>query len=292
MVEANRESWILARMSVQPRSTVLLGTSRMQTAVDPAIWAATAGGPPPVMLAVAGEGPLPMLTDLAHQSSFRGHVIAEMMPAHTFDTSVMTPARSSLSRYLAAYQEARTSPAKRWEAVLRTKVPSHLAFRRIELLPGRLVPVLIGREPPLKRHFVLREDHYRSMHFRDDHVAPDGPAARDNVEIRGLVRRAHPLTAAALDSLVGRIKDDVTAIQRRGGSVTFVLFQACGTRKDIENRLFPKSLYWNRLLGIPGVRTFDSDDYPQIGNLPCYDGSHVDVGDAPMITRLVQQADR
>ena len=284
-IEAERETWVLARMRVKPASTVLLGTSRIAAAIDPLVWAATVGDEPPVMLAAEGEGSLPLLEDLASDTSFHGHLVVEMMPTVTWQRGAGST--GPLREYIRAYHESQSSPARRWEAWLRTHVPSHLVFRRTELLPGRLVPAIIGRQRIREMHHSLRGDQFRPIDFRLDGIGPNRPVVLDSARYRYIRRWGAPLVGPALDSLTRAIAASVARVQRRGGKVTFVVFQGCGGRKLVEQELYPTAAYWNRLRAIPGVRAIDSDEYPGIADVPCYDGSHIDVRDAPAVTRLV-----
>ena len=284
-IEAERETWVLARMRVRPTSTVLLGTSRMAAAIDPQVWAFTLGTQPPVMLAAEGEGSLPILADLAGDTSFHGHLVVEMLPTETYQKGAGE--RGPLRAYLRAYRESVTSPARRWEAWLRVNVPSHFVFRRTELLPGRLVPAVLARHRIRQSHHSLRSDQFRPIDFRLDGIGPDRPTILDSARFRYIRRWGIPLAGTALDSLVRRIAVDVNRIQRRGGRVTFVVFQGCGGRRLVEKHLYPTAIYWDRLRAIPGVQAIDSDEYPEIANLPCFDGSHIDVRDAPAVTKIV-----
>jgi hypothetical protein len=237
------------------------------------------------MLAAEGEGSLPVLENLANDSTFRGHAVVEMMPSVTYEKDAGTI--GPLNDYLLAYRASRVSPARRWEAWFRTHVPSHMVFRRTELLPGRLVPAVIGHQRIRQPHHSLRMDQYRPIDFRLDGIAPNRPSVLDSARFRYIRRWGAPLTGTALDSLIERIASDVARIQFRGGKVTFIVFQGCGGRRLVEQELYPTATYWARLRAIPGVKMIDSDDYPEIAGLPCFDGSHIDVQASPAVTRLV-----
>ena len=286
-IEAERETWVLARMRVRPTSTVLIGTSRTAAAIDPQVWASTVGAEPPVMLAAEGEGSLPVFEELASDTSFHGHLVVEMMPTSTWQRQAWSG--GPLRDYIRAYRESLSSPARRWEAWLRTHVPSHLVFRRAELLPGRLVPAVLRHQRVRQTHHSLRADQFRPIDFRLDGIGPNRPVVLDSARFRYIRRWAPPLTGVALDSLTQAIAANVARVQRRGGRVTFVVLQGCGGRKLVEQELYPTAAYWSRLRAIPGVMAIDSDEYPAIAGVPCYDGSHIDVRDAPAVTRLLAQ---
>jgi hypothetical protein len=281
MIVADQEAWVLARLRVQPTSTVLVGSSRTGAALDPLVWAATLGTEPPVMLAVEGESSLPVLADLAADTTFHGIVVAEMMPMATFMQD------EPVGPYVAAAAEARQSPAKRWEARLRLSGPSHLVFRRPELQVNLLLGYLLLGGNVHQVHYRLRKDLFRPIDFRTEGGVPNPPAVLDTLAFTHLRRWGVPLVGAALDQRIAHIAADVKRIQQRGGTVVFLLFSGCGGRKAMEETLYPRSQYWDRLAEVPGVRMIDTDAYPEIGGLPCYDGSHIDTHDAPAVTRRV-----
>ncbi len=281
MIEADREAWVLARLRVRPTSTVLVGSSRTGAALDPQVWAAALGSEPPVMLAVEGESSLPVLADLAADTTFHGFVAAEMLPLATFMQA------EPVGPYVKAAREARQSPAKRWEAVLRLNGPSHLVFRRPELQVDRLITMALlgGTLHPV--HYRLRKDLFRPINFAIERKTPNQPAVFDTMTFVSMRRWGVPLVGPALDQRIARIAADVKRIQQRGGKVVFLLLSGCGGRKAMEEILYPRPLYWDRLAEVPGVRMIDADAYPEIGGLPCYDGSHIDMHDAPAVTRRI-----
>ncbi|MEP6571457.1 MAG: hypothetical protein ABJD11_02140 [Gemmatimonadota bacterium] len=284
-VESNQESWVLARESIRPNSTVLTGTSRIQGAIDPDVWASVRGGDVPVQLAVAGGSPIPVLESLSADTTFHGLVIADMLPFYAFDVS--HDAQAVTLEYLRAYAYAEHSPAKRWEAYLRTHIAGHFVYRRANLLPGDLIPALRAgtlRTPPA---YIQRPDRYHPLLFRQMHIASNEPAVLDSSKFAHLRRVTRPATGARLDSLMARIERSVHQIQARGGRVAFVFFEPCGGRRPVEEELYPKDQYWKRLTAMQPAYSIDSDDYPVISTLPCFDGSHIDQNDAPAVTRQV-----
>ena len=93
-----------------------------------------------------------------------------------------------------------------------------------------------------------------------------------------------PADDAQLRALLARIAASVARIEARGGRVYLVHLEACGKRRVVENVIYPEARYWNRLTEIPGIRIIESDDYAEIANLPCHDGSHIDARDAAAVT--------
>ena len=283
-VEANEESWILARGRIRPTSTVITGTSRIQGALDPETWRQATGEKAPVQLALAGASPLPVLENLAADTSFHGLVLAELLPFYTFDKRLAS--EEDTSNYLSSYEAAKSSPAVRWEAWFRTHVPNHMVFRRTKLLPHRFQRAFTANDlaPPQS---YQRSDRYHPISFPADYLKNGAPGIQDSARFPNLRRSAIPATGDTLAQLHARIRESSTRIVQRGGRVVLIHLEACGGRKQIERSLYPKAVYWAPLATIPGVTLIDSDDHPEIANLPCLDGSHIDARDAPAVTRLL-----
>ena len=109
-------AWVIARLRVQADSTVFVGTSRIQTDVDPLIWQEAAGGGVAVQLGLAATPSLPVLEDLAGDESFRGLLVFGVAPLYLFDGEGGHESRAH--EVLDAYDLMRTSPAKRAETWL------------------------------------------------------------------------------------------------------------------------------------------------------------------------------
>ena len=55
----------------------------------------------------------------------------------------------------------------------------------------------------------------------------------------------------------------------------------------VGNEVVPKDAYVDRVAEIPGVPLFDSDSDPELATMPCRDGSHVSMDEAPIVTRRI-----
>lgn len=283
-VEANEESWILARARIGPTSTVITGTSRIQGALDPETWSQATGENAPVQLALAGASPIPVLEDLAADSSFHGLVLAELLPFFTFDNRLAS--EEDTRNYLAAYESAKSSPAVRWEAWFRTHVPNHMVFRRTKLLPHQFPKAVKANDLAAPQSYQ-RSDRYHPISFPAEYLKNGAPGIEDTAHFPRLRRSTIPATGDTLARLHARIRESSMRITARGGRVVLIHLGACGGRKVIERSLYPKVVYLAPLATIPGVALIDSDDHAEIANLPCLDGSHIDARDAPAATRLL-----
>jgi hypothetical protein len=58
------------------------------------------------------------------------------------------------------------------------------------------------------------------------------------------------------------------------------------TRREIEDRRYPRDMYWNPLVeATSAIAAINTYDYPQFLDFQCSDGSHLDESDARWFTR-------
>jgi hypothetical protein len=284
-VEADREAWILARGRIGSRTTVITGSSRIQAVLDPTIWVAEVGGAPPEDLALPGGNPIPVLEDLAADTGFRGLVLTEILPMYMFDQR--GTAAASAREHVRAYHDAKSSPAARWEAWLRVHVASRFAFRRPDALPQRSYATIAKGELPPKPFTGMTPERYHFLFFRRLGLPANRPDIMDTLAFRPNMLNTRPAKGATLDSLYQSIQRSVAAIHGRGGQVVFIKFPACGGRRLLEEKFFPSAVYWTPLKAITGAPMIDLGEFPEVTSLDCFDGSHIDVSDAPGVARII-----
>jgi hypothetical protein len=284
-IEADKEAWILTRARLKPGSTVVTGTSRIQAVIDPELWMTEVGGEPPIDLALRGSTPIPVLEDLAADTAYHGLVLTEILPMYVYD--LRSDGEALVQEYLTAYRNARSSPATRWEAWLRVNVLGHFAFRRQQVLPDESFSTLLHGRIPAPPYNSMRPDRYHPVSWEKMGVEFDRPEIMDTIVFRPTILKTRPAQGAPLDSLFRRIQNSVAAIERHGGHVVFLRFPACGGRKLFEERYCPVSTYWEPLRALTSAPMIDVATDSTVATLHCFDGSHIDVSDAPKIEQFI-----
>jgi hypothetical protein len=79
----------------------------------------------------------------------------------------------------------------------------------------------------------------------------------------------------------------VERIQGRGGRVVFVAMPSSGLVRDIDERRFPKELFWNRFITIVKAPAVHFEDVAALSRFTCPDGSHLDMRDQMEFTRAL-----
>jgi hypothetical protein len=101
--------WALSRKEASngdPDSVVFVGASRIQLGLNTEVFAEKTGKRP-IVLAIDGESPIPVLRNLASDESFRGLVISELTERDLLFSPAMeneTNAKGTAAEWLRAYK--------------------------------------------------------------------------------------------------------------------------------------------------------------------------------------------
>ena len=280
VVEDNA-AWIIARLGVRSESTVLVGSSRMQSGVDPEVWGFEADGRKPVQLAKLGTSPIPVLEDLAGQRSYTGLAVVEFASRDVFGL-VRGPERAA-ANVVREYRSALNSPAKLSEAVLGRAIGARFAFLNPALSPKRMLKAASSGVWPEAPHFAMRRDRFRPVDFSKT----DPERWMSTVLERRIRYVPHRPTDAEMASVLDRIGRAVSPIETRGGRVVFLNFPTCGKIREIDERRFPRDLYWDRLAAATTAIMIHADDYPSLTAFNCPDGEHLDQRDTRAFTQAL-----
>jgi hypothetical protein len=274
-VRDDAATWAAIRRDVARDSVVLVGTSRIQAAIDPGAWAAARNGPAPVQLAVAGDSPLPVLEDLARDDRFTGTLVVEVLPRIWFDARESREQESQ--RMLAEHARAASSPSLRAESRLRIWLAGHLAQRSLPL--RQLLSRLMQRDPRVP-YFAM--DALRFLRLDFTRVDPE---RRRRILIEQIGAFRSPETDSQRDRLIDRYLAVETTLLDRGVRVVLVQLPREGKVAEIEQQNFPRARFWDVLVDRSQAVAFDVREEATLSGFHCPDGSHIDVADAPAFTR-------
>lgn len=271
-------SWHVARDRIGGRSIALVGTSKMQSAIDPWVLGEALGREPAIQLALIDRSPLPILEQMADDSSFAGTVVVDIAPRIFFDG---TGGREAAARELLdSYATYRTSPGDRANARMELIVEGSLVLRRPAFSIRRLLDSKL-QERELRLPFArVRPDRFRELDFE-----------RVNLESRRLSQATIVATSGRaasedeLESLVGRTSRAAAEIRRRGGEVVLTLLPVSGRARKEEERRFPRFVYWDVLAAGTGLPSIHFEDFDDLARFDCADGLHLGREQAAAFTR-------
>lgn len=290
------------------RALILLGSSRMQVDADLGVLRARTGLEP-VQLAIDGRNFRPVLAGLAADETIRGTVIVDFsdhLLAHEDLDEVSY-------RWQAAYERARARPrlpdfetSERWLShQLRQRLRSYAdGAQPLLSVWHRLLPAQATQQylitlqdrskladyskVPMPAFYYARVQ--RNLGFEVP-VEPDmtyqdvDRALRRRIEALEVQHQALPAYRAASAQIAAQAQ----AIRARGGQVRFVVFPSSGLVRAIEERRFPRPVFWDAFAATAGGG-LHADDVPAWQALHCPDGSHLDVHQRAYFTHALVEA--
>jgi hypothetical protein len=278
--------WCNVRACVRPNDgnqVLLIGASRLQMDVDPIVIGRELSVDPPLQLAVHGSTSIPALEELAADQHFRGIVLCDVIPAHYFHTSEFDGGQQEV--YVEHWKSRPFISS--FERGLVTQFQSNFVLR---LLAS-------ARSDNGKHWIVARQlpvpDYVRML--SDRCIIADFDLANksyvEGIVERGLKRStASPISEFQLRKNLIRIEECVSRIEARGGRVVFLRLPVSGKMRELEERNFPKSKFWDAFRQSSSAQFVDFDDYPSLRCFRCGDGSHLDRRDRQPFSRALAQA--
>jgi hypothetical protein len=278
-VSDDHRLWSIARRQASrlgPQGVVLAGSSRIQVGLNPDAFEAETGIRP-VMLAIDGSTPLPVLEHLAADPHFDSRVIVSLIPMFLAEPA---PEDRALE-WVRAHEEQKWS--SRIEARLSLTTQRFLAFRNNALAPDELWTQLKAGAWPKVPYAPMRPDRYRPGFFeRADVAALRRSRAEREREIHAAVA---PLSEQRFLARVDRIKRMAAQIEQRGGAVAFVRFPSGGIVRRLEGEDWPRRRYWDVFAGRVDSICIHYEDHPALQGYRLPDHSHLAIAEARRFTR-------
>jgi hypothetical protein len=169
-------------------------------------------------------------------------------------------------------------PWERAATRLRVFIESHLALRAPDVSPSseRLLEFL-GLRPFMRQHTVVDAARYTHINRR-----PEGVSEESMIELARSVEATVPVSEERLDHDLIALNKFVARIREHGGRVVFSVLPVSGLRREVEERRFPRSEFWNKFASTIDAPTIHFDDYPELSR---HDGSHLTSREAPAFTQ-------
>jgi len=288
-------AWAAKRKEVYQspeNATVFLGGSRIKFDLDIPTWEKLTGEQA-VQLAMVGTPARLVLLDLANDKNFKGKVLVDVAEGQLF--SADTVRRDKSAREALKYYHDET-PAQKVSAAINRTLESRLVF----LEEGKLGLNNLLNEIPLKDRPgvparvlpVPKEYAYASFDRQaifTDHFLADTSWQHKQIATwnrTGVANMAKPplYKGDSLIMLFAQLKTAIDKIRSRGGTVVFVRPPSSLGYLVNENKIFPRSVYWDRMLEYTNTPGIHYADYPGTSNLMCIESSHLGKTDAVKYT--------
>ena len=199
----NEALWCSTRRLATDDAVVIIGSSRLQIGLDPAVLSHALDGRPVVQLALNGGNPIPALLNRANDPAFKGVVLLEYMPRRLF-----TPDTLSVSRtrgFVASC--ANPSLVAPTEAKLSAQLQQHVVLFASEVQLIALLSYASHHHGlPHEQHEIVRADRFTPIHFQPGYQA----GGTDDIW-------ETPLSPDALAARAAEMRVAIDQIRARGG---------------------------------------------------------------------------
>lgn len=273
----------------QDRATVFIGSSRNKYDLDIATWESLTGEEA-IQLAFEGTSPMSTLDHLANDNFFKGKLIIDVTEMLMFSPN---GDQMGLAKKAHSYYKDIT-PAQQFSFQVNRVLESQLVFLERDYFS---LKALLKRMPLPERKGIMTEPYFPIDFGRIDFNRQNRMSARflkerpiqDSVKniwafYSRIAAEQPPPTQKSIDSIFLVIQKDVQKITARGGKVVFVRTPSSGIFLQIEQQVFPREQFWNRILqmtGVPGIHFMDYKEQQLI----CPEDSHLTPEDAVIYTR-------
>lgn len=269
-VSASSSFWARERSRAdlhQPKSLVLIGSSRFKEALNPEVLASYLPQHKSIhQLAINGGNALPLLEHLAQDPTFHGDLLVEILPLSLSHTR---PNHSPTEDCLKHYEQRALYSS--FENELSAFVQGNIA--------------ILSQSADFKKWMKLRRFSSDSMVMerresarRIKHQTTEY-AAYDEKKDMGWVTlwrsMFEPLSTQQTDQTLERWRVAAEALKARGSSLTFFRINSSAHVYAFEKKLAARDQFYDRWQRTIGGRWIHFTDDPILSSLTCYDGSHV-----------------
>jgi hypothetical protein len=285
--------WSLHRMDVyswdgRPR-LVLIGSSRAQQGIEPAILQKAMPGWRVVDLNITGNTALPFVQDLCNDPKFNGVILMETATMHLFRPQRAQQSAEYIDCYHKFYGSFRFAN-RILDTALKAWIQSKLTIVSAELRLDKILAARGSLRPDEEAAYLyMRYDRYRTVNLRM-RLHADLLARLRAFRMRLLgpelqAASAHMTPERFPGFLATELTPYARRLEARGGKLIMLCLPVTGPMRQTEEAAFPKAKYWDRIEPLTSVPTIHYTEDRLMASLDCPDTSHVDSVDAPRLTR-------
>lgn len=274
---------------------LFVGSSRIHFDVQLGIWEELTGKKP-VQLAMGGSSPLPMLRDIARNSSFSGTIIVGITPPLFFSTTFPKAPPISGPQERIDYFKKRTY-AQKFNQWLSMPLQRNLVMIHSyeEMVSGNfdlrsiLETVQIGNRtkkpqmPPFPEFGSIDED--RNVRMLDRMIKEPEFAQTIINAWMFLIKGSASMPPPDKKSTTAFFLEDIEILKKRGARIILLRAPSAGEFHEIEQKVAPRKTFWDELVSKSGLPSYHFEDYEQFKALHLPELSHLSAEDADFFTR-------
>ena len=284
-VQDDADLWSIQydRVRADPNAVVLLGASRIQYAIDPALLSELLGGRTVAMLAVNGNYPLAALRALADDAHFAGLVIVGV------DGRGLSKQHWDMQKPWLAHYRDRWSRARWIHREIATWLQERIVLLRSPFSLANLGRrFLAGAGLPFNDYVVLRRDRVGFLDYRRTDVA--AIKRRRIADLETYYRENPPPDPARWLRDLDQVSEWVRRIEGRGGRVVFFREPVTDEHLAIDETNYPRAAYWDAYARVTPATMIDFRDDAAFASFVLPDSSHIDGVDVARFTAALTQA--
>lgn len=277
--------WSIERSKIgqSGQQIVLLGSSRMETDISTAMLRRLNPHREIINLSVSATCANATLRDLAQDPRFNGTVIME-----TSSECLMFGDNPELSQqsHVDYYHRVFNLNAKA------NRIIATFFQKKLAVIDPYLNLIKVAGDRILKHkwrapnYVTKHEDRSSSADYTKLDISHH-KAIRLKKVTEHYTKLSPYISVSLLEEKIGTINQDVKKIQNRGGQVAFVRFPVSGEHWIIDEKYFPRNIYWDPFIPLTSAKVIHFKDIDGINKMQCPDTSHLDMRDTPEFTMLL-----
>ena len=283
-VQDDADLWSIQydRVKGDPHAVALLGASRIQYAVDPALLSDLLGGRTVANLPINGQYPMASLRALADDKHFAGLAIVGI------DSRGLSKRHRDMQQAFINHYRDRWSRARWIHREIATVLQETVIFLHSPFsLANMARRYLAGFGMPFNDYVVLRADRVGFLDYRRTNV--EAIRNRRVADLKAYYQENPPPDPQTWLRDLEQVSEWVRTIQARGGRVVFFREPAADEHLEIDELHFPRDRYWDAYARVSPATMIEFRDEPIFAGFALPDSSHIDGSDVPRFTLALAQ---
>jgi hypothetical protein len=234
-----------------------------------------------VQLGIDGTHPPAVLRDLAKDPDFRGIVLFSVI------ASGLEKRNWDHQQEFIDYYHSDFSWSDALNRFMSTMVQAHLVISDPHVM---IKPVLLRylkiKKLPSPRYLITYSDRRKEADYSKLNINKHKQKRLERLA-QYYEKDNAPLPLNQWIHEVVDVYSWVRQIENRGGKVIFLRLPTKKAHWEMDEKFYPRTLYWDRFVQKTGVEAIHFKDFPVLDNFDCPDTSHLDFKDTKPFTRAL-----
>ena len=306
----SRQLWSLHRKNVSKvgeKALILVGASRSQLGVNLTTIRNNSSFEP-VQLAIDGSSFMPVLKDLADDQNVKGTIVISISMHNIKPETVGDASIQWVNYYRKYYKDKKfIEPYRVIDNKIKSYIENNMVLRLEGAKPATVILTRAFDDTTLGNYLATYNDRSREAdyskvimpdfyikrlkrHFGEKLINVNNDTSSEQVLLNysNAIKALKPVENTefmnGIDVLLGYIHE----IETRGGRVFLVRFPTDKLIWEIDQKKYPRNLFWNELAK-KHQKSIHFSDHPELSNFNLPDGSHLDFRDKKPFTQALMK---